>query len=149
MLFQKIVGRRLLTACFGAVLAVGSVSNGYAEEYLCTTKPFARGDAIAASMLIDVRHGLYAMIFDSYVKESHGAPVTAEITRATSKKYDLTWQVRNLRIPASAMSTQTDNGPVTVTYFASLNRKTMEFRVRARAVGVANMGAEGKCVLRK
>ena len=134
-----------LTGAGLALMATGAT----AEEYLCTTSPTSTADIVARSILLDIRQNIVALVYDEHVQAAYGAPIPAEVTESSPKWLKLSWKVGLQAFERGSRGLSGTNFSEPVFYFATLDKVTLAFRVRAKAAGVVSASAEGKCVRKK
>ena len=140
-------------ARFAFVLAtavgVFPAASAKAEKYLCTVAPTSAEVFIAEAILFDVRHGIWATVFDKNIEDVYGQPIMAEVTEASAKRVQFAWRVKAQKI---RFRTGTGGGigwREKVNYYATLDNRTRSMRIRAKTASLGNASAEGKCVLKK
>ncbi|WP_270729843.1 hypothetical protein [Shimia sp. Alg240-R146] len=96
----------------------------------------------AALFIFDEEKGT-AQAYDGYIKEMHGKPIDVRMKRASTKRMEFYWELKD--IPSRFTSGETI--PVDVKYRGSINLKTMQGTLRATpSIDVRNnTKAAGKC----
>ena len=125
-----------------AVVAMVS-TQAMAEKYRCDLVKTSRIALVAPVIELEVRKGPIVKVFDEHTKAAIRAAMTAEVTEDTNKRIGFRWSVSGQKMPSAAFIA--NQGQV-VNYFATLQKASGVFRVRAKSTGAGNSSAEGKCV---
>ena len=138
---------RILSVAMALSLIGGGAAR--ADQYLCTLTNNGREIFIAGAILIDIRQGLFAMVFDENVEEVYGEPIMAEVTESSAKRVQIAWMVELQKIRSRSGFSARTGARQNVFYYATLDKRTLGIRIRGKTGSAGNANAEGKCTPKK
>ncbi|GGX48484.1 hypothetical protein GCM10007385_15540 [Tateyamaria omphalii] len=124
-----------------AFVLLGVATSAVAEQYVCEIKA-ARNSFVSPVLAFDFVPGQKsALVYDVFIHEVHGEPVSAKVKKMGDQKYRLQWVVSGI---------PTTSTPARVSYRATMNVATQQAIVRGNIFAADNtVQGRGTCVKEK
>ncbi|MDU8927859.1 hypothetical protein RXV86_10735 [Alisedimentitalea sp. MJ-SS2] len=125
------------------LFAATSVAAG--DVFRCERTKVGRDGWISSLLFFEIDEETGAAhVHDSYTDEYHGGAIRAKLVESSAKRFRLKWTVKNVK------TSNTGSVIPRVKYMATLDRKTLNLRIRVVLSGPDNRPwGEAKCKLKK